>query len=81
MPAIFALSLLHVAVYVETAVIVLLLGFTGWMLIVNMHYVDECERARDERDEARRTLDTLRRMIGIHSDTVTRLREFGRYAG
>jgi hypothetical protein len=75
---IFSMSLLHLVVYVESALIVVLLCFTGWMLLFNMHYVDKCEQARRERDEARRTLQTLRRMSEIHADTVARLRGYRR---
>ena len=78
MPVIFALSLLQVAVYAEAAVIVLLLLAVGFVLFEVMVWIKDCERAEAERDEARRTLDTLRGMIGIYTDAVTRLREYGR---
>ena len=78
MPVIFALSLLQVVVYAEAAVIVLLLLAVGFVLFEVMVWIKDCERAEAERNEARRTLDTLRRMIGIHTDTVNRLRGFGR---
>jgi hypothetical protein len=78
MPAIFvfAISLLHLTVYVESFLIVVLLCFTGWMLVVNMHYVDKCERAKRERDEARQMLQTLRRMSEIRLETVARIKGF-----
>ncbi len=78
MPVVFALSLLHVAVYAEAAVILVLLLAVGYLLLVWIALTNDCDRAEAERNEARRTLDTLRRMIGIHTDTDTRLRGYGR---
>jgi hypothetical protein len=78
MPVIFALSLLQATVYAEAAVIVLLLLGIGYVLLEMMAWTKDCEQAEAERNEARRTLDTLHNMIGIYTDTVTRLREFGR---
>ncbi len=78
MAAILAISLLHLAAYVEAVVIVLLLGFIGFVWHEAMRLMRDYERAETERDEARRTLHTFRRMNEIHAYTVTRLREFGR---
>jgi hypothetical protein len=78
MPVVFALSLLQVAVYAEAAVILVLLLAVGYLLLVWIALTNDCDRAEAERNEARRTLDTLRRMIGIHTDTDTRLRGYGR---
>lgn len=80
MPAIFILSasLLHVAVYAEAVVIVVLLVALGWMVFRGMLWMWDCEQAEAERDEARRTLHTLRRMSEIHAQTVNRLRGYGR---
>lgn len=81
MSVVFALSLLQVTVYAEAAVILVLLLAVGYLLLVWIALTNDCDRAEAERNEARRTLDTLRRMIGIHTDTVSRLRGCGRYSG
>jgi hypothetical protein len=75
---VFAISLLHLTVYAETAVIVVLLLALGWVLFQGMLWMKDCQRAEAERDEAQRTLQTLRRMSEIRVETVTRLRGFGR---
>jgi hypothetical protein len=75
---ILAISLLHVAVYAEAVVIVVLLLAFGYVWFQGTQWMWDCQRAEAERDEARATLYTLRRMSEIHSDTVTRLREYGR---
>ena len=74
----FALSLLHVAVYAEAAIIVLLLLLLSYVLFRGMLWMCDCERAEAERDEARQTLHTLRRMSEIRIETVARLRGFSR---
>jgi hypothetical protein len=80
MPAIFILSasLLHLAIYSEAAVIVLLLIALVWVLFWGVLWMWDCEQAEAERSEARRTLETLRRMSEIHAQTVNRLRGYGR---
>lgn len=78
MPVIFATSFLHIAVYAEAAVILLLLGFIGFVWHEATLLMWDCEQAKAERDEARKTLHTLRRMSEIRVETVTRLRGFGR---
>jgi hypothetical protein len=76
--AIISASVLHLAVYAETAIIVVLLLALGWVLFQGMLWMRDCEQAEAERNEARRTLHTLRSMSEIHADTVTRLRGFTR---
>jgi len=78
MPAIFifAVSLLHLAVYAEATVIVALLLALGFAWFRGTLWMRECEQAEAERNEARKTLNALRRMSEIHTDTVNRLRRF-----
>jgi hypothetical protein len=78
MPAlfIFAVSLLHWVAYTEAALIVLLLLAIGFVLFQGVLWMKDCVRAEAEREEARRTLDTLRRMSEIRVETVARLRGF-----
>jgi Tfp pilus assembly protein PilO len=78
MPAIFvpSASLLYLAVYAEAAVIVLLLIALVWVLFWGLLWMWDCEQAEVERSEAKRTLETLRRMSEIHAQTVTRLRGY-----
>ncbi|MGC2373117.1 MAG: hypothetical protein WA484_04500 [Solirubrobacteraceae bacterium] len=73
---IFSALVLHLTVYPETIVIVLLLLLVLRLGIVEMRYLRQRDRARRERDEARETLHTLRRMSEIRVETVTRLRGF-----
>jgi uncharacterized membrane protein affecting hemolysin expression len=78
MPAlfIFAVSLLHWVAYTEAALILLLLLAIVFVLFQGVLWMRNCQRAEAEREEARRTLDTLRRMSEIRVETVTRLRGF-----
>jgi uncharacterized membrane protein len=80
MPAtlVFGLSLLHLAVYTEAAVIVLLLLFGIRVCEANERIAKDRSRARRERDEAQANLRALRRMSEIRVETVTRLRGFSR---
>jgi hypothetical protein len=78
MTAVLAISLLHLAVYAQAAIIVLLLGFTGFVWYQATLWVKDCERAETELDEARRTLRTFQRMSEIHALTITRMRALGR---
>lgn len=75
---VFAISLLNLTVYAETVVIVVLLLALGFVWFQGTLWVRDCEQARAERDEARRTLDTFRRMSEIHATTIIRIREYGR---
>jgi hypothetical protein len=78
MPATVALglSLLHLAIYAEAVVIVLLLALAIRVGSVGAEFGRERNRARRERDEAREMLATLRRMSEIRVETVTRMRGF-----
>ncbi len=78
MPAIFvfATSLLHLVTYTEAVLIVVLLLALGVVLIRAVVWMRDCEHAEAERDEARETLHTLRRMSEIRVETVTRMRGF-----
>jgi nitrate/nitrite transporter NarK len=78
MPAIVALSLLNVAVYVEAAVIVVLLVALVVTFLRAVVWMWDCEQAEAECEEARKTLHTLRRMSEIRVEVVSRLRGFGR---
>jgi hypothetical protein len=78
MAAILAISLLHLAAYAEALVIVVLLIALGYVWFQGTQWMWDCQRAEMERDEARRTLDTFRRMNEIHAETINRIREFGR---
>jgi type II secretory pathway component PulK len=69
-------SLLHLAVYTEAAVIVVLLLLMLRLGMVGGLYLRQRNRARRERDEARQVLRTIRRMSEIRVETVTRLRGF-----
>jgi len=73
----FASSLLTV-IYVEAAVIVALLLLVLRVGVVGMRRMSQRDRARRERDEARRTLHALERMSEIRVETVTRLRGFSK---
>jgi hypothetical protein len=73
---IFGLNWLHLAVYGEAVVIVLLLALVLRVGSVGAEFGRERNRARRERDEAREMLATLRRMSEIRVETVTRLRGF-----
>jgi Na+-transporting methylmalonyl-CoA/oxaloacetate decarboxylase gamma subunit len=73
---VLGLSLLHLAVYGEAVVIVLLLVLVLRVGSVGAEFGRERNRARRERDEARETLATLRRMSEIRVETVTRMRGF-----
>jgi hypothetical protein len=75
---ILAVSLLHVAVYAEAAIIIVLLLALGFVWFQGTQWMRDCEQAEAEHEEARKTVHTLRRMSEIHADTVTRLREHGR---
>ncbi|HEY4810999.1 MAG TPA: hypothetical protein VIH71_08085 [Solirubrobacteraceae bacterium] len=78
MPAtvVLGLSLLHLAVYAEAVVIVLMLALLARVGSVGAEFRRERNRARRERDEAREMLATLRRMSEIRVETVTRMRGF-----
>ena len=78
MPAtvVLGLSLLHLAVYAEAVVIVLLVAVVIRVGSVGAEFGRERNRARRERDEAREMLATLRRMSEIRVETVTRMRGF-----
>ncbi|HWY18454.1 MAG TPA: hypothetical protein VNY27_07050 [Solirubrobacteraceae bacterium] len=72
----FAISLLHLAVYTEALVIVVLM-FLVLRLCIGVDWLaNQRDRARGERDEARETLAVIRRMSEIRVETVTRLRGF-----
>lgn len=73
---VFGLNWLHLAIYSEAVVIVLLLGLVWRVDSVGAEFGRERNRARRERDEAREMLATLRRMSEIRVETVTRLRGF-----
>lgn len=75
MPAftIFGLLLLHLAVYAEAAVIVILLVAAAWLYAEAARWYDLCELARAERDGARATLGAMQRMSDIRRDTAGRM--------
>jgi hypothetical protein len=73
---IFSASVLHLMVYTEAVVIVLLLLLVLRLGVVEMRYLGQRDLARRERDEAKETLHTLQRMSEIRVETVTRLRGF-----
>jgi hypothetical protein len=75
---VLALSLVQVVAYTEAVVIVVLLLALGFVWFQGTQWMWNCERAEAERDEARRTLDTFRRMNEIHAQTIARMRGFGR---
>ena len=77
MPAflIFAASLLHVA-YAEAVLIVVLLLLILRLGVVGARGIRQRDRARRERDEAKASLATIRRMSEIRVEAVTRLRGF-----
>jgi hypothetical protein len=70
---IFGLRLLRLAVYVEAAVIVALLVVACWMCVEIDRWYELGQSVRAERDEARSTLDALRRMSEIRSEAALRM--------
>lgn len=75
---ILAASLLHVVVYVQSALIVILVLMVLRVGTVGMRRVRQRDRARRERDKAEEVLDTLRRMSEIRLETVARIQGFTR---
>jgi hypothetical protein len=80
MPAliIFGLRLLRWAVYVEAAVIVLLLIAGVWVCANANRWYELCQAARAERDDARAMLDALRRMSEIRRRAADRMARAGK---
>jgi hypothetical protein len=75
---VFADVLLHVAVSVQTAVIVLLVLLLLRVGAVGAQSRKQLVQARRERNQAKEQLATLRRMSEIRLDVVARLGGFGR---
>jgi len=75
MPAllIFGLSLLHLAVYAEAVVIVILLLIVAWLYVEVTHYFDLYREARGACAEARRALEVVGNMSQIRRDTAERM--------
>jgi len=80
MPAlvVFGLRLLRLAVYVETAVIVVLVVLCAWLFIRLVYVLGRYEQAQDACDEARATLKAVRRMGEIRAETSARMRGVSR---
>jgi hypothetical protein len=75
MPAlvIFGLRLLHLAVYAEAVVIVILLLVVAWLYVEVTYYFDLYQEARGACAEARRTLEAVGNMSQIRRDTAERM--------
>lgn len=73
---IIAASLLHVVVYVQSALILILLLMVLRVGFVGMRRVRQRDRARRERDKAEEILATVRRMSEIRLETVAILSGF-----
>jgi hypothetical protein len=74
--AILGLDWLHVAVYGEGALVVVLLLALRVLWVSAADLDERFRRARRERDEAKEGLAVIRRMSEIRVETVTRMRGF-----
>lgn len=74
--AIFGLDWLHLAVYGEAGLIILLLLFVRALWRECYRLDDRAKAVKRERDEAKDTLALIRRMSEIRVETVTRMRGF-----
>lgn len=73
---VLGIGLWNLAACIEAVVIVMLLCFVVYVITVNDSNVRAYERVRDERDETRAILRTIRRMSEIRIEAITRLRGF-----
>jgi hypothetical protein len=74
--AIFGMDWPLLAAGIESVVVLVLLCLLAWL----WGEFEECawkyEQAREERDEARRTLQAIYRMSEIRRETIARMRRF-----
>jgi hypothetical protein len=70
-------SVLHLAVYGEAAVIVLLLALAGVLYLRNVVLDEAHYGVVAERDELRVAVATMREMSRTHAETITRIAAMG----